>query len=245
MRLIITGVGKGFGRAYLEHVSKRGEIKEVLAITRNMADFSAEERWEFEALDVTFYQADLIYEKQLLSLISDHEEFFANADILINNAGQRYRRKIEEISWCEIEDLFSVNVYAPMILSKAVMDSMKQKKFGRIINISSILTTSGLSELSAYAATKGAIDSFTKSLAIEVAEFGINVNSIAPGFCVTSYAEKFKENSELNKMVISNTPQRRWGTVNEINGTIDFLMSPQANYITGQTIFVDGGWSAK
>ena len=131
-----------------------------------------------------------------------------------------------------------------MILSKSVLKGMKKRKFGRIINISSILGKSGLADLSGYAATKGAVDSMTRSMAVEFAKFGVTINAIAPGFCETSYAEKFKSNKVLNRSITSRIPMERWGSADEINGTLDFLISSKSSYITGQVLNVDGGWSA-
>ena len=99
-------------------------------------------------------------------------------------------------------------------------------------------------DLSGYSATKGAIDSMTRSMAVEFAKFGITVNAIAPGFCETSYAENFQKNQTLNSLVIDRIPMGRWGSAHEINGSLDFLISPEASYITGQILNVDGGWSA-
>ena len=121
---------------------------------------------------------------------------------------------------------------------------MKQRRSGRVINISSVLGKSGLADLSGYAATKGAVESMTGSMAVEFAKFGITINAIAPGFCETSYAEKFQENQALNKSITNRIPMKRWGSIGEINGALDFLISSDASYITGQVLNVDGGWSA-
>ena len=125
-----------------------------------------------------------------------------------------------------------------------LFQGMKKRKSGRIINISSILGSSGLAHLSGYSATKGAIDSMTRSMAVEYAEFNITINAIAPGFCETSYADSFKKNHELNQEIIERIPMKRWGKANEINGILDFLISSNASYITGQVLNVDGGWTS-
>ena len=140
--------------------------------------------------------------------------------------------------------LFRVNVITPMILSRSVLMGMKKRNLGRIINISSILGTTGLHDLSGYSATKGAIDSMTRSMAVEFAMFGVTINAIAPGFCETSYAEKFQRNKNLNSSIIERIPMGRWGSAHEIIGALDFLISSEASYITGQVLNVDGGWSA-
>jgi gluconate 5-dehydrogenase len=244
MKILLTGVGKGFGRSYLDKLSNSAE-HDILAVTRSLKDFSTVEMNEYSRRNVELCEADLSNEHSVQNFISNYGTNIDNIDILINNAGQRFRRKIEEIKWEDLTQLFAVNVFTPFILSRAVISGMRRRKHGKIINISSILGNSGMSELSGYAATKGAIDSFTKSLAIEVAPDGITINAIAPGFCETSYVENFKLNEDLFKAVTDKIPIGRWGEQNEINGLLDFLVFGSSDYITGQILYIDGGWTAQ
>lgn len=244
MKVLLTGAGKGFGRSILEELF-RNHDDEVFALTRSLDDFSHVEIESLRLNNIYLYQVDLSSKKELEKFLMSHDAILKKIDVLINNAGQRYRRSIEDMVWGDLEKLFSVNVYAPIILAQAVLGGMKGRRFGRIINISSILGTAGMRELSGYAATKGAIDSFTKSLAIELAECRITVNAIAPGFCKTSYYPNFKKNERLLNEVTRKIPLGRWGTASEINGLIDFLISERADYITGQVLCVDGGWTAQ
>jgi len=110
--------------------------------------------------------------------------------------------------------------------------------------MASIIGTLGLPELAGYGSSKGAIISLTKSLAVEWAKYNINVNVVAPGFCKTSYAEKFKEKAELYDFTIDRTPMKKWGDSRDISNTIAFLASDMSGYITGEVVNIDGGWSA-
>lgn len=121
---------------------------------------------------------------------------------------------------------------------------MVKQKYGKIVNMASIIGTLGLPELVGYGASKGAIISLTKSLALEWAKYNINVNVVAPGFCKTSYAEKFQEKTELYDFTIDRTPMRKWGESRDVSNTIAFLSSDMSKYITGEVISIDGGWSA-
>jgi len=244
MRFLITGVGKGFGRAYIGHLSGIKNIK-ILAITRTLSDFSKKELNSLEKKNIEVVQVDLSQNNDLQKFIKKYSTELENTDVLINNAGQRYRKSIENIEWNELETLFKVNVFSQFILSKAVVPGMKKRKSGKIINLSSILGKAGLKDLSGYSATKGAVDSFTKSLAIELASYGVSVNAIAPGFCETSYFENFKKNEELFKEITDKIPMKRWGGIDELHSLLDFLIFKKSDYLTGQTIYIDGGWTAQ
>lgn len=243
MRVILTGVGKGFGRSLLDLYAANSDT-EILGVTRSLSDFSTQELSDYQSKNVRLTSADLSSKGDLNQFISDNSYFFQNIDVLINNAGQRFRKKLEDIHYSELEELFRINVITPMILTQAALPGMKSRNFGRIINISSILGKSGLSDLSGYAGTKGAIDSITRALSVEVAEYGITVNAIAPGFCETSYAAGFQQKSDLNDVVVDRIPMKKWGSQTEINGLCEFLTGPEAQYLTGQVIYIDGGWTA-
>ena len=243
MKVLLTGVGKGFCRSYLEYISLQNKY-EILGLTRNLNDFNDQEVDQLNKKNVVLQSIDLSCSESVHAFIKQNIDFLNSVDILINNAGQRFRYSVDQLEYQKLESLFRVNVITPMILSSAVLKGMKKRKSGRIINISSILGSSGLAHLSGYSATKGAIDSMTRSMAVEYAEFNITINAIAPGFCETSYADSFKKNHELNQEIIERIPMKRWGKANEINGILDFLISSNASYITGQVLNVDGGWTS-
>ena len=121
---------------------------------------------------------------------------------------------------------------------------MVKNNGGKIINMSSIAGTLGFSDLSGYVMSKAAIIGLTKSLAVEFAGKNIQINTLAPGFCKTSYFEKFQENTELYDFTLSRIPMNRWGSSKEVADVCVFLASNMSNYMTGEVLKVDGGWSA-
>jgi len=121
---------------------------------------------------------------------------------------------------------------------------MVKNNGGKIINMSSIAGTLGFSDLSGYVMSKAAIIGLTKSLAVEFAGKNIQINALAPGFCKTSYFEKFQENTELYDFTLSRIPMNRWGSSKEVADVCVFLASNMSNYMTGEVLKVDGGWSA-
>ena len=122
--------------------------------------------------------------------------------------------------------------------------AVKNKKVISIVNLSSIVGSRGFSQLSAYASSKGALDAFTRCVAVEYPK-NVRINNVSPGFTKTSYYEKFKKNKKLYNWTLNNTPMNRWANSKEVSNLIIFLISDESKYITGQNIYIDGGWTAK
>lgn len=241
--IIITGAGKGIGyetaKLFYEYGSK------IALISRDENDL-ANLKQEINAEEERFFAmpGDVSDEAAVREFVGAVHRKFGRIDCLINNAGMRFRKPFLEISYQEWQKVMDVNVGSTMMLSQQVLPYMIGQKYGRIINMASIVGTLGLPELTGYAASKGAIISLTKSLALEMAEHNINVNVIAPGFCKTSYSENFKAKTHLYDFTIERTPLRRWGEAKDIANACIYLASDLSNYVTGEVLNVDGGWSA-
>lgn len=241
--VLITGVGKGFGRRLFESLSDKYTI---VGITRNQEDAEDIRKYchdhslneEILTLDITDY--DLL-KNYLIPILNKYKDSLWG---LINNAGVRCRKSLEQLTIEEIKEVSEVNLFAPIFLTKIILPYLKANASGRIINISSILSQNALKDLSAYTISKAGLDGFTRSLAVEYGEYGITCNSILSGFCKTSYFDKFKKNEDLYKFTIDRTPMRRWGESNEIVGLCEFILGDAAGYINGASIPVDGGWLA-
>jgi NAD(P)-dependent dehydrogenase (short-subunit alcohol dehydrogenase family) len=214
-------------------------------ITRNQEDLNALiEILDMKPRDIYHKVGDVSDEKTVKEFVSGVYDKFKRIDVLVNNAGIRFRKPFLEIEYEEWNHVMSVNAGSTFLLCREVGKYMIQQQCGSIINMASIVGTRGLAELVGYGASKGAIISMTKSLAIEWAEHGIRVNVLAPGFCETSYTEKFKKNEELYNFTIDRTPMKRWGSSRDISNACIYLASDMSSYITGETISIDGGWSA-
>ena len=240
---IITGAGKGFGKAIAKKFADNGA--KLALITRTQSDVDDLYR-EFYGYENKFLAicGDVSDQDTVNSFVADVKSKFGRIDVLVNNAGMRFRKKFEEITLEEFNLVLNVNVVSMFMLCKAVMPTMVEQKTGKIINISSVVGTLGLPELSAYATSKAAIIGLTKALSVEYGESNIQVNAIAPGFCKTSYFDNFKKKSELYEFTIERTPMRRWGESEEVANSCLFLASSLSSYVTGDVINVDGGWSA-
>ena len=240
---IITGAGKGFGKIIAEKFYENGA--KLALITRGSEDVDClRSELGSDKNRLLVMCGDVSEQETINEFVSETKNSFGRIDVLINNAGMRFRKKFEEITVEEFRKVFEVNVLSMFMLCQAVIPDMVEKKQGKIINMSSVAGTLGLSELSGYVTSKAAIIGMTKSLAIEYAEKNIQINAIAPGFCKTSYFDNFKRKSDLYDFTLERTPMGRWGDSEEVANVCLFLASELSSYVTGDVINVDGGWSA-
>jgi len=216
---LITGASRGIGAAIASKFAKEGI--NVLAPTRNDLDLSSGE--------------------SINSFLSSLKQ---RVDILVNNAGINVLSGITEITSSNIQDTFQINLFAPIQLTKGISTQMMDRKFGRIVNISSIWSVISRAKRVTYSASKAGINGLTRTLAIELAPYNILVNSVAPGYVNTELTRK--NNSEQEIKSIQNTiPLLRLAEPEEIAEVVFFLSSERNTYITGQVITVDGGFTCQ
>ena len=240
---IITGAGKGIGRECVKAFSEQGA--KLAVISRTEADLISLSN-ELQLPDDRFFwvAGDVSDEKTIENFVDKVIEKFGVIDVLINNAGMRFRKDFLEISLEEWQTVMNVNAGSTFMFCQKVGRHMVAQKSGKIVNMASVVGTLGLPQLTGYAASKGAIISMTKSLALEWASSNINVNVLAPGFCETSYTENFKKKADLYEFTLERTPMGKWGQPIDVVNSCIFLASNMSKYITGEVISVDGGWSA-
>lgn len=242
--VVITGVGKGFGRELAKQISDKYYVVGLSRSNEDLVSLGKElslKGREFKLLEVDVADFEACTDMLINTLNSISGSVYG----LINNAGVRCRKNILEL---EVEDFVrvsNVNLFAPINLTKALIPRFVESGEGRVINISSILSQGSLPDLSAYSVSKGGLDAFTRSMAVELGGMNIKVNSILPGFCKTSYYPQFSTNSELLEMTLAKTPLKRWGDEDELVGLCRFLLSQDASFITGASIPIDGGWLAQ
>lgn len=244
---IITGGGQGIGRSIVLKLAKEGT-----KIVINDIDFKkgkkVEQKIKRLGQAILFVKADVSNGKEVDKMVRFVLSKFGRIDILINNAGISPKKRggkrleIKDIEEKEWERVMNINLKGVFNCSKAVMEIMKKQRYGKIVNIASIagLMCGSLSFSGAhYAASKAAVICFTKTLAMELAPYGINVNVIAPGRIVTEMVKK--TSPELNEMFKKKIPLRRFGDPEDIANAVIFLVSDSANFITGETLVIDGG----
>ncbi len=235
--VVVSGGSRGLGEAIVRHLLKQGDTVCTFSRSRTPAMDELEagengERFLFESVDIADSDAVRAYVKQVVKR-------YGKVDCLINNAGIARDGLLAMQSDAEIDLLLGVNLKGTLSLSRACIRPMLRAKKGRIIQISSIIGQRGYRGLATYAATKAAMDGLTRSLARELGERNITVNSIAPGYLDTEMSHGLDDNQR--GQIIRRTPLGRLGTPADIVGLIDYLLSPAADFVTGQTVVVDGG----
>ena len=216
---LITGTSRGIGSS-IKEILQNDEIK-ILSPSRNELDLSSSESIN-----------------KFLSEISE------DIDIIVNNAGILKVGKAEEFSIKDFQDILQVNVLAPFQIISGIVGGMKRKKFGRIVNISSIWGEKSKSGRSIYSTSKAALNALTRSFAVEFAEHNILVNSIAPGYIETDMMKQYNSEKELG-IIKNSIPMKRFGKKTEISELVKFLCSEKNSYITGQILTIDGGFACK
>lgn len=183
-------------------------------------------------------ELDLNSNESIQNYCSDNNDF----DILINCAGINKLASLEEIEESELQEMIQVNLLSQALLIKYVSENMKRKKYGRIVNVSSIWSNFSKTRRVMYSSAKAGVNGLTIGAAVELAPYNILINAVAPGFVKTEMT--FRNNTpEQIKQIESNLPMKRMADVNEIAELVYFLASFHNSYITGQTIFIDGGFS--
>lgn len=240
---IITGAGKGIGKETAILFAKLGCKLALISRTKKDLEQLSDEL-QIDEKDLFYMVGDVSCEDTVKSFVQKTHEKFSRIDVLVNNAGMRFRKEFLDISYEEWQEVMNVNTGSTFLFCREVGKYMIAQEYGKIVNMASIIGTLGLPELSGYGASKGAIVSLTKSLALEWAKYNVNINVVAPGFCKTSYADNFQKKTELYNFTIDRTPMKKWGESIDIANAIAFLSSDMSRYITGETLSIDGGWSA-
>jgi NAD(P)-dependent dehydrogenase (short-subunit alcohol dehydrogenase family) len=238
---IVTGAGKGLGRAFCLKLAKEGA--DIVAVTR--ADVDGLKETERLVTDLgrraIISQVDVTNEADTSRMAQEALEKFQRIDILVNNAAYYYgvkRKPFTDISSEEWDRMMAVNVKGPWICARAVFETMKSLGKGKIINLTSEVFFTGSHGFAHYVASKGGVIGLTRALAIELGPYGICVNAVAPGYTDT---EASRTIADVNKYDTSRTPLKRLETPEDLVGIVCFLASDESDFITGQTILVDGG----
>lgn len=241
---VITGGGRGLGRAIAVFLSEAGA--DVVLAGRNPDTLEATLHDVRSAGgNGSAFRCDVTSESEVRDLAAALRRLHGRADILVNNAGVNVRKPVTDFSLAEWRSVLDTNLTGVFLMCREIVPLMRGRGYGRILNLTSIMSHVALPGRSAYAASKAGLLGFTRALALELAPEQITVNGISPGPIATEMNRPIMENPELSAQFTSRIPLGRWGTEAEIARLARYLCSPEAGFITGTDVVADGGWTAQ
>lgn len=238
---VVTGSARGLGRGYAQALAGAGAMTICMDLDKPDETVSLIKdsggKAEGSCLDVS-------KPEDVKAVFDQVVEKHGHLDILVNNAGTEIPKDFLDYNEQEFDKIIGTNLRGLFFTSQAAASHMVQQRSGKIINQGSLGSAIGLAGATVYCCSKGGVLQFTKALSVEMAPYNIQVNAIGPGYFRTSMTEPFFQDPEHKKWIENRIPIGRIGTLEDLMGTVIFLASPASDYITGQIIYVDGGWLA-
>ena len=239
----VTGGSKGLGLGIALGLADAGA--DVVVASRTQADLDkAAEQIRAKGQRALAIATDTTNLDSIKNLAAKVMEEFGKIDILVNNAGQGATVPFLKIPVEAFDSILNVNLKGYFLCTQVLGAPMFKAKSGRVINISSAMGSSPMGYMAHYAASKGAINAMTKSLAQEWATRGVTVNAIAPSYFLTDINKAAHADEATNKLIMSKTPMGRWGETEDLVGLVVYLASDSSRYMTGAILALDGGWTA-
>ncbi|MGM0896254.1 MAG: SDR family NAD(P)-dependent oxidoreductase [Bacillota bacterium] len=242
-KALVTGGSKGIGLAIAAGLANAGA--KVLITGRNESVLQeVTEKLNSRNMDVSWKAADVTSRQAVVELFDFIDSEFGGIDILVNNAGMNIRKPLVEVEEEDWDAVIGTNLKGIFLIGQQAAKRMIGQKGGCIINISSIMGHVGNPLQTSYAASKGGINQLTKVWAAELAEHNIRVNALAPAYIKTPMTEPFLQDPERLEKLVGRTLMKRMGEAEEMIGPALFFASDASSYVTGQILYIDGGWTA-
>jgi NAD(P)-dependent dehydrogenase (short-subunit alcohol dehydrogenase family) len=240
---LVTGASRGLGRSMARGLAEAGA--DLVLTSRHLAEVEqVASELATGGRRVLPIQADVTRAAEIEEVVSRAVATLGGIDILVNNAGINIRKPALELTESDWDQTLGINLKGCFLVAKAVGRHMVARKAGSVINIASMMASVVLAERAAYASSKGGLVQLTRVLAVEWASSNVRVNAICPGPFLTDLNRSIVDNPEKVKYFMDRLPMRRFGKPEELAGSVVFLASEASSFITGTTIYIDGGWTA-
>lgn len=240
---LVTGGNRGIGQYYALALAQAGA--DIITVSYE-SDFSETEKLISQTgRKFKSYICDFSNREDLYKFIKNVKSDFNRVDILVNNAGTILRKPIAEHPDEYWDKVIEINLTSQFILTREFGRDMVERGYGKVVFIASLLSFQGGILVPGYAASKGGIKQLTMAFANEWAAKGVTVNAIAPGYIATDNTKPLREDPVRNKAILDRIPAERWGTPEDLMGTVVFLCSDASNYLNGTVVTVDGGWMGR
>jgi len=241
---LITGASKGLGKAMALALAQAGARLALVSRNQEQLKQTAAEALNLGA-EAAVFQTDITDEAQVSKLAESVAHDCGPIQILINNAGVNLRKPVTEFTLTEWRHVSDTNLTSVFLMCRAFVPQMKGQGYGRILNLTSIMSHVALPGRTAYCASKAGLLGFTRALALELVQEKITVNGISPGPFATELNTPLLQDPQLNQQFVSRIPLGRWGKVEEVGHLAVYLCSEEAGFITGTDLVIDGGWTVQ
>jgi 2-dehydro-3-deoxy-D-gluconate 5-dehydrogenase len=240
---IVTGGNTGLGQGYAVALAKAGA--DLFVVTHSDNWDETRELIQQEGRRVEFFQADLSDRDAIKDVAAACVSAYGKIDILVNNAGTIRRAPLLEYKAEDWDDVMDINLNAVYFLSQEVAKVMVEQKSGKIINVASMLSFQGGKFVPSYTASKHGVAGLTRAFANELAQYGVQINAIAPGYVETANTAPILEDQKRKEEITGRIPAGRWANPADLMGVVVFLSSKASDYMNGHILAVDGGWLAR
>jgi len=242
---LVTGGARGLGKTMATALAEAGANVALTGRSLESCQSAAKEIADATGRTVRAFAGDVTSAKDVERVQAEVSTAFGDVDILINNAGTNIRGTLDQVSEADWDSVIDTNLKGPFLCTKAFAPGMIKKGWGRVINLASIMSVIALPGRTVYCSSKAGVLGLTRVWALEWADKGVTCNAICPGPFATDMNRQLLNDPKAYQQFVANIPMGRWGELPELTGAVVFLASPASSFVTGTSLFVDGGWTVR